>query len=199
MNPLCAKEIELHLPDSDIIYYPNFLTTIEADHYLKALKETTPWQQDDITVFGKTYPQPRLTALFGENRKPYSYSNITMHPHALTAELLELRNKLQREIGIHFTSCLLNLYRNGKDSNGWHADDEKALGKNPAIASISLGQERYFHLKHKFKKDLKQKLLLEHGSLLLMKGETQHCWYHQIPKTARPIQERINITFRVIK
>ncbi|RAJ05602.1 alpha-ketoglutarate-dependent dioxygenase AlkB family protein [Arenibacter echinorum] len=199
MNPLFTQKIELQLPDSDIIYYPNFLSAAEAHHYFKVFKETTPWQQDDITIFGKTHPQPRLTALFGENSKPYSYSNITMHPHEFTTELLELRNKLQREIGIHFTSCLLNLYRDGKDSNGWHADDEKALGKNPAIASISLGQERYFHLKHKLKKDLKQKLLLEHGSLLLMKGETQHCWYHQIPKTARPIQERINITFRVIK
>ncbi|SMG52251.1 alpha-ketoglutarate-dependent dioxygenase AlkB family protein [Arenibacter troitsensis] len=199
MKPLFSKNIALQLPDSDIVYYPNFLGAKEADHYFKSINATTPWQQDDITVFGKTYPQPRLTALFGENSNPYSYSNITMHPHAFTAELLELRNKLQMEIGVHFTSCLLNLYRNGKDSNGWHADDEKALGKNPIIASISLGQERYFHLKHKLKKDLKQKLLLEHGSLLLMKGETQHCWYHQIPKTSKTIQERINITFRVIK
>lgn len=199
MKPLFSKNIALQLPDSDIVYYPNFLGAKEADHYFKSINATTPWQQDDITVFGKTYPQPRLTALFGENSNPYSYSNITMHPHAFTAELLELKNKLQMEIGVHFTSCLLNLYRNGKDSNGWHADDEKALGKNPIIASISLGQERYFHLKHKLKKDLKQKLLLEHGSLLLMKGETQHCWYHQIPKTSKTIQERINITFRVIK
>ena len=199
MKPLFSKKIELQLPDSDIVYYPNFLGAKQADHYFKSIKASTPWQQDDITVFGKTYPQPRLTALFGENSKPYSYSNITMHPHAFTAELLELRNKLQMEIGVHFTSCLLNLYRNGQDSNGWHSDDEKALGKNPIIASLSLGQERYFHLKHKLKKDLKQKLLLEHGSLLLMKGETQHCWYHQIPKTAKTIQERINITFRVIK
>jgi len=103
------------------------------------------------------------------------------------------------EAGIHFTSCLLNLYRDGKDSNGWHADDEKALGKNPIIASISLGQERFFHLKHKSVKELKHKLILEHGSLLLMKGKTQHRWYHQIPKTTKPINERINITFRVIK
>ncbi|ASO08341.1 alpha-ketoglutarate-dependent dioxygenase AlkB family protein [Arenibacter algicola] len=199
MNPLFIQKIELQLPDSDIIYYPNFLSAAEANHYFKALKKTTPWQQDNITVFGKTYPQPRLTALFGDNSRPYSYSNITMHPHTFTAELLELRNKLQMEIDVRFTSCLLNLYRNGRDSNGWHADDEKTLGKNPIIASISLGQERYFHLKHKLKKDLKQKLLLEHGSLLLMKGETQHCWYHQVPKTAKTVQERINITFRVIK
>tara|TARA_R110002050_G_scaffold185051_1_gene318939 strand:+ start:12398 stop:12997 length:600 start_codon:yes stop_codon:yes gene_type:complete len=199
LNPFLTNKIELPLPDSEIIYYPNFLKTSEADHYLKIIRETTPWQQDRITVFGKTHPQPRLTALFGDNSKPYSYSNITMHPHLFTAELLELRNKLKTEFGIHFTSSLINLYRNGKDSNGWHADDERALGRNPVIASISLGQVRYFHLKHKLKKDLKFKLLLEHGSLLLMKGETQHCWYHQIPKTSKNIQERINITFRVIK
>lgn len=199
MSQLFANKTDLQLPDSDIGYYPNFVKPSEADQYFKVLKETTPWQQDDIRVFGKTYPQPRLTALFGDNDKPYSYSNITLYPHRFTDELLELRNKLKTELGVHFTSCLLNLYRNGKDSNGWHADDEKVLGKNPVIASVTLGQERYFHLKHKSKKDLKHKLLLGHGSLLLMKGETQHCWYHQIPKTAKRVQERINITFRVIK
>ncbi|MCM4154372.1 alpha-ketoglutarate-dependent dioxygenase AlkB [Arenibacter sp. N53] len=191
--------MDLQLPDSDIVYYPNFLNTAEADYFFKILKETSPWKQDNITVFGKTYPQPRLTALFGENNKAYSYSNISMKPHMFSSELLELKNKLQLEVGIHFTSCLLNLYRNGKDSNGWHADDEKALGENPVIASITVGQERYFHLKHKLNKELKHKLLLEHGSLLLMKGETQHCWYHQIPKTTKVINERINITFRIIK
>ena len=195
---LLSEKIELPFPNSDIVYFPTFLKADEADHYFKVLKETTPWQQDHITVFGKTHPQPRLTALFGDHNRPYSYSNISMHPHRFTSELLELRHRLSMEMDIHFNSCLLNLYRNGKDSNGWHADDEKALGKNPAIASISLGQERYFHLKHKWKKDLKHKLLLAHGSVLLMKGETQHYWYHQIPKTARPIKERINITFRVI-
>jgi alkylated DNA repair dioxygenase AlkB len=90
------------------------------------------------------------------------------------------------------------LYRNGSDSNGWHADNEKELGKNPVIASVTLGQERYFHLKHKNDPRLKHKILLEHGSLLLMQGETQHHWLHQIPKTTRPIGQRINLTFRVI-
>lgn len=199
MNRLFANSIDLQLPDSDINYYPNFLNTTKADHLFKVLRDNTPWKQDNITVFGKSYPQPRLTALFGDNNKPYSYSNINMNPHMFSPELLALRNKLQLENGIHFTSCLLNLYRDGKDSNGWHADDEKALGENPVIASITLGQERYFHLKHKSAKELKHKLLLEHGSMLLMKGETQHCWYHQIPKTTKVINERINITFRIIK
>ncbi|WP_317045176.1 alpha-ketoglutarate-dependent dioxygenase AlkB family protein [Arenibacter amylolyticus] len=122
-----------------------------------------------------------------------------MKPHTFTPLLLELKNSLHKSLNIQFTSCLLNLYRDGKDSNGWHADDEKELGKNPIIASISLGQERYFHLKHRKNKDVKHKLLLQHGSLLLMKGETQHHWLHQVPKTTKAQHQRINLTFRIIK
>ncbi len=167
--------------------------------FFEKLKEAVPWQQDNITLFGKTYPQPRLTALFGNNGKPYSYSNITMQPHKFSKIVLDIKHSIEAITTIEFTSCLLNLYRDGKDSNGWHADDEKELGKNPIIASVTLGQERYFHLKHKNNKSLKHKILLQHGSLLLMKGETQHHWLHQIPKTAKPIKERINLTFRVIR
>ena len=122
-----------------------------------------------------------------------------MQPHHFTQELLEIKQQIETKTEAIFTTCLLNLYRNGKDSNGWHADNEKELGKNPVIASITLGQERFFHLKHRTHKNLKHKLLLEHGSLLLMQGETQHHWLHQIAKTAKPISERINLTFRVIK
>ena len=98
-----------------------------------------------------------------------------------------------------FNSCLLNLYRDGNDSNGWHADNEKQLGKNPIIASLSLGSERYFHLKHRTKPHLKHKIVLKHGSVLVMKEETQHFWLHQIPKTKKEIGKRINLTFRYIK
>lgn len=199
MHPLFTEKIDLRLPDSSITYFPSFLEPAEADSYFKLFKKKIPWRQDDIKVFGKIYPQPRLTALFGNNAKPYSYSNITMQPHEFTDELLEIKEKIENKTSAVFTTCLLNLYRDGKDSNGWHADDEKELGQNPVIASITLGQERFFHLKHKKKKDLKQKLLLKHGSLLLMEGETQHHWLHQIPKTTRSIGERINLTFRVIQ
>jgi alkylated DNA repair dioxygenase AlkB len=191
--------MNLNLPDSDIWYYPNFFTTKEANNYFKHLKTDTPWQQDDIKVFGKTYAQPRLTALYANNGKPYSYSNITMQPHEFSDTLAHIKNKIELVAETNFTTCLLNLYRDGKDSNGWHADNEKELGINPIIASVSLGHERFFHLKHRTHKNLKHKILLEHGSLLVMKGETQHHWLHQIPKTAKPIQERINLTFRVIK
>lgn len=198
MSSLFPEEINLDLPDSTIWYYPDFFPPEEANLYLSSLKAETPWQQDDIKVFGKTYPQPRLTALYGNNGKPYSYSNITMQPHKFSAALLAIKNKIEATAATIFTTCLLNLYRDGKDSNGWHADNEKELGVNPVIASVTFGQGRFFHLKHRTNKNLKHKILLEHGSLLLMKGETQHHWLHQIPKTAKPIQERINLTFRII-
>jgi alkylated DNA repair dioxygenase AlkB len=196
---LFDKELRLNLPQSEITYFPNFLNKDIANAYFELLRTNVPWQQDDIKVFGKTYAQPRLTALYGNNGKPYSYSNIKMQPHEFTTELLKIKTKIETKTEVKFTTCLLNLYRNGKDSNGWHADNEKELGQNPVIASISLGQERYFHLKHRKDKTLKHKILLQHGSLMLMQGETQHHWLHQIPKTAKPIVERINLTFRVIK
>ena len=190
--------MNLGLPDSEIRYFPNFLNKMEADTYFEQLRKEVPWQQDDIKVFGKVYPQPRLTALYGNNGKPYSYSNITMQPHKFSEQLLKMKNKIETKTDADFTTCLANLYRHGKDSNGWHADNEKELGQNPIIASITLGQERFFHLKHRKDKSLKHKILLQHGSLLLMEGATQHHWLHQIPKTAKPIGERINLTFRVI-
>lgn len=189
----------LNLPNSTISYYPNFISNELADVYFKKIKTDIAWQQDDIKVFGKVYAQPRLTALYANNNKPYSYSNITMQPHLFTKELLTIKEKIERVAPCSFTTCLLNLYRDGKDSNGWHADNEKELGQNPVIASISLGAPRFFHLKHNTVKEQKHKLLLEHGSLLLMQGETQHFWKHQIAKTAKPIGERINLTFRVIR
>ncbi|WP_420572400.1 alpha-ketoglutarate-dependent dioxygenase AlkB family protein [Kordia sp.] len=188
----------LHLPDADITYYPNFIAQEEATTIFETLLNETPWQQDDIKVFGKVYAQPRLTALYGTNQKSYSYSNIEMIPHPLTVTLNDLKNLVDQTCNTDFTTLLLNYYRDGKDSNGWHADNEKELGKNPLIASLSFGQERFFHLKHRTNKTLKHKLLLQHGSLLVMKGETQHHWLHQIPKTAKQIQGRINITFRII-
>ncbi len=199
MQGLFNEPIDLNLPDSTIRYYPKFLAPEKATEYFNTLKDRVVWQQDDIKVFGKVYAQPRLTALYANNELPYSYSNITMRPHRFTEELLWLKNKIEDIADCEFTTCLLNLYRDGRDSNGWHADNEKELGKNPIIASVSLGAERFFHLKHNTDLELKTKILLEHGSLLLMQGKTQHFWKHQIPKTVKPIPERINLTFRIIK
>lgn len=190
---------KIPLKDADVCYCPGFFPEADALRYYNAILNAARWRQDYITLFGKTYPQPRLTALYADNETPYSYSGITMHPLPFFPELEEIKQKVEQACETHFTSCLLNLYRHGKDSNGWHADNEPELGTNPVIASVSLGAERYFHLKHKKEKQYKHKLLLENGSLLIMQGKTQHHWLHQIPKTARETGRRINMTFRNIK
>ena len=188
----------LELPDAQLRYFQYFFNTDEAEHFYSKLSETIPWQQDPITVFGKTYDQPRLTALHANNTKPYSYSGITMYPNQMTTELTAIYERIRTVSSVEFTSVLLNLYRDGKDSNGWHADNEKELGKSPSIASVSFGAQRFFHLKHRTIKEARLKVLLHSGSLLLMEGDTQEKWLHQIPKTAKPIQPRINLTFRKI-
>ncbi len=200
MNSLFPKEkIIFDLPDAEVAYFPQFFDLAKAEMIFKELNEKTPWQQDNITVYGKTHLQPRLTALYGNDGKPYSYSNITMQPHKWNTILTFIKQEIELVCNESFTSVLLNKYRDGKDSNGWHADNEKELGRNPTIASVSFGAERFFYLKHNENKNLTQKILLEHGSLLIMKGTTQHFWKHQIAKTAKPIGERINLTFRIIK
>ncbi|MFC7356955.1 alpha-ketoglutarate-dependent dioxygenase AlkB family protein [Jejudonia soesokkakensis] len=193
------KPIHLPLEDGDVTYYPAFLSQEEASEYYNILFTETDWQQDDIKIFGKIYPQPRLTALYGDTTKSYSYSGITMFPKPFTPTLSAIKNKIEDLMGIQFTSVLLNLYRDGTDSNGWHSDDEKELGNQPIIASLSLGATRMFHLKHKYTTSKSYKLPLEAGSLLIMKGNTQHNWKHQIPKTKKKVDSRINLTFRIIK
>ena len=187
------------LKDAEIFYDEHFLSHNEASTYFDVLRKETDWQQDRIKVFGKVYDQPRLTALFAENENSYSYSNITMYPTPFSPTLLEIKSKIEKTLNQTFTTCLLNLYRNGQDSNGWHADNEKELGLNPMIASMSLGAERLFHMKHRTDKTQKLRLNLAHGSLLVMSGSTQHHWLHQIPKTKKNVGERINLTFRIIK
>ncbi|MBC7845504.1 MAG: alpha-ketoglutarate-dependent dioxygenase AlkB [Flavobacterium sp.] len=200
MNSLFQSEpLVLNLPDAEIVYYPHFFDKKEADTIFEQLKNEIPWQQDNIRVYGKTHPQPRLTALFGNEGKPYSYSNIKMQPNPWNPILQKIKSYIEGVSDTNFTTVLLNLYRDGKDSNGWHADNEKELGSNPIIASVSFGAERVFQLKHNSIPNLKQNILLEHGSLLLMKGTTQHFWKHQIPKTSKPIGSRINLTFRIIQ
>ncbi len=199
MDLFATNKTVFNLPNAELIYLPNFYSIGQSNDYFKLLRDTIPWQLDDITVFGKTHKQPRLTALFANNNLPYSYSNITMAPHKFTKDLLKIKNDVEQTLKHEFTTVLLNLYRNGSDSNGWHADNEKELGKNPVIASLSFGEPRTFHFKHKTLKEEKHKITLEHGSLLIMKGEMQHHRLHQVPKTKRVIAARINLTFRTIK
>lgn len=188
----------LHLPDADIYYFPGFLRKEIAEKYFRLFLKELHWQQKEIKIFGKKIPQPRLTGFYAENQTPYTYSSLTLKPEEFTPELEEIRKKLLTATGISFTHCLANLYRDGNDSMGWHADDEKVLGKNPVIASVSLGAKRKFQMKHKGIKDLKTELELEEGSLLLMQGPTQHHWKHQLPKTQKYVGPRINLTFRKI-
>ena len=184
------------LPDAEIEYFPRFYTTKEADSLYQKLHDETPWKAEKIKVFGKEYDQPRLTALHAVEQKSYTYANLTLKPLSFKPILNEILQKIKTVDDAQYNAVLLNLYRHGQDSNGWHADNEKELGLNPTIASISLGEERYFHLKHRRHKDQRYKIKLKHGSLLLMKGPMQHHWLHQIPKTTKPIESRINLTFR---
>ena len=193
------KQTELHhLPDAEIRYVQHFLPVSLANTYFDDLFHHIPWRQDPITVFGKTHLQPRLTSLHAHTLDSYSYSGIVMTPQPMPQTLQCIENRIYQLCDESFTTVLLNLYRDGKDSNGWHADDEAELGKNPVIASLSLGAPRFFHLRHNQDPKQRYKLLLEHGSLLLMGGETQHHWKHQVAKTAKKVGPRINLTFRKI-
>lgn len=192
------EPIVIKLQGADLVYYPSFFSSETAHRYFKTLMSETHWQQDTIKLFGKTHLQPRLTALYGDENSTYSYSGIRMFPKPFSEVLKEIKTKIEAEVHLRFTSVLLNQYRDGSDSNGWHSDDEKELGTNPPIASLSLGAERVFQLRNKKDKKLRENITLEHGSLLLMKGTTQHFWQHQIPKTKKVTAPRINLTFRII-
>ena len=193
-----APDWQPELPGAKLRYYQRFLSIDRANYYYNNFLETIPWQQEDVKVFGKVYAQPRLTSLHSDSLSSYTYSGLTLQPNPMTKTLFELLNLIQTVCQHDFNCVLLNLYRNGSDSNGWHADNEKELGKYPKIASFSLGAARFFHFKHRKIKKQRYKMELHHGSLLLMEGEMQKYWLHQIPKTKRQLEPRINLTFRKI-
>ncbi|MEO8762956.1 MAG: alpha-ketoglutarate-dependent dioxygenase AlkB [Ginsengibacter sp.] len=188
------------LENATLIFIESFLTKEESDIlYFKLLHEIA-WQESSIIIYGKLHDTPRLTAWYGDKDKTYRFSGNTMTTLPWTSDLLFVKEKVEKEAGVIFNSVLLNLYRTGKDSVGWHRDNEKEFGINPVIASVSFGETRPFQLRYKFNKEVnKITIPLNHGSLLIMKDETQHYWEHQIPKTTRSISPRINLTFRVIK
>lgn len=184
------------LPDAKIRYYRNFLSVQDADALFEYYQKNIPWKHEPVKVFGKTYMQPRLTSFHAQNNKSYTYSGLTLQAETIDDPTQELIDKIAALCPTPFDAILFNLYRDGQDSNGWHADDEKELGPKPQIASISLGGERFFHLKHREIKEQRLKFPLHHGSLLLMEGDTQLKWLHQIAKTKREVRSRINLTFR---
>ena len=196
--PQSNEFIKLPLKDANVLYLEQFYNSETSNFLFNTLRKEIQWQQDNIKLFGKTYKQPRLTALYAENEKPYSYSNITMYPESFFKELEQIKSDIEEKIAHKFTTCLANLYRTGNDSNGWHSDNEKELGHNPVIASLSLGATRSFQLKHKTDSSQRFNIELSSGSLLIMKGTTQEFWKHQIPKTKKHVGERINLTFRTI-
>lgn len=187
---------KIPITDGELTLYPHCFSTSEADNYFAQLQETIAWTQEKITMYGKTHNVPRLSAWYGDESVPYTYSGITAYGLPWTESLQAIKERAEQLAKAQFNSVLANLYRDGADSVSWHADDERELGATPIIASVSLGQERTFQLKHKFDKTLKTNILLPHGSVLVMSGTTQQYWLHQIAKTRRAIEPRINLTFR---
>ena len=179
--------------------HPNFFSESKSAIFFDALLTDIQWRHEAITIFGKKILQPRLTAWCGDPYKTYTYSGLTLKTQTWTNILLQIKKQVEIKAGVSFSGALLNQYRGGQDSMGWHSDNEKELGENPVIASVSLGATRKFKFRHRQKKELITSIDLTDGSLLLMKGQTQHHWLHSISKTARPTEPRINITFRIIK
>lgn len=184
--------------DGEVYFFGKILPAKKADHYFDRLMETIDWQQDEVIIFGKRIVTKRKTGWYGAEEFEYTYSKITRKAKIWTPELKELKDLIEEKTGLKFNSCLLNLYHSGEEGMSWHSDAEAELGKNPAIASVSLGATRKFVLKHKTSKE-KIELELPPGSLLLMQGETQKYWVHSLPKTKKVTEPRINLTFRNIQ
>jgi alkylated DNA repair dioxygenase AlkB len=185
------------IDNGEYLFYPNFFSKSDSDFYLQKLKENIDWKQESMNMYGKQVNFPRLTAWYGDNDKPYSFSGITLNPKPWNTELNEIKQKIEPLSNVCFNSVLLNQYRNGNDSISWHTDAEKELGLNPVIASVNFGATRKFQLRHIHTRN-KLEIELTHGSLLIMQGELQHYWQHQVPKTSKIVGERINLTFRAI-
>lgn len=183
---------------AELWWSPHFLTTAAADRLFEALRSQVAWEQGQIRLFGKWVQEPRLSAWYGDPGTTYTYSGKQQHPQTWISPLTDTKAEIETATGGLFNSVLLNLYRFGQDSMGWHSDDERELGSMPMIASLNLGATRKFQLRRKDDKTEKIELALTHGSLLVMAGETQACWQHQVPKTKKEIGERINLTFRQI-
>ena len=183
--------------DGELYLLKAFYSVDAADKLLKQLSDKLDWQEEQLFIFGRWLKVPRLMCWYGGDGVEYKYSGVSHTPLPWLSELQAIRKNIEPHCGVSFNSVLANLYRNGQDSMGCHADDEKELGRNPVIASLSLGATRIFRLDHKYSKQ-RLDLDLAHGDLLIMAGAMQHHWKHSIPKTKKPKDARINLTFRHI-
>jgi alkylated DNA repair dioxygenase AlkB len=188
----------IDLPDAEVLLYPRWMAQTQAQAALETLRDELPWAQHRIRLFGREVLTPRLCAWVGDKAASYAYSGTRFQPLPWTPTLLGLRDQLQCDGAGRFNSVLANRYRDGRDSMGMHSDNERELGPEPVIASISLGATRRFRLRHRRHPERRVELLLENGSLLLMRGATQANYRHDLPKTARPVGERINLTYRLV-
>jgi alkylated DNA repair dioxygenase AlkB len=184
--------------DGEAFFFENAFNENESDQFFERLQSHIIWRQEPIKIFGKSVLQPRLTAWYGDPEKNYRYSGLLMTPQAWTSSLIEIKTRIETLAQVQFTNALLNFYRNERDSMGWHRDNEKELGPNPVIGSVSFGATRRFDFRHYNEKSLKFSVPLTHGSFLLMRGATQHNWEHSIQKSTRAIGPRINLTFRIL-
>jgi len=189
----------LDLVDADVSILHEIEMPLDYKTMLRKLIDDTIWRQEEVTVFGKKYDQPRLVALYADSGKTYDYSGISMHPLPWTDLLREIKRRIEDCTDATFNAVFLNLYRDHNDSMGFHSDDERELGKNPTIASLTFGDTRVFKMKHKHNRDVPTaKIPLESGTVLLMKGQTQHNWKHGIDKQKTPCGPRVNLTFRTL-
>ena len=196
--PLDAHGSEVMLPGARLAYQPAWLPLAEADALFGELQRSLPWSVHRIRVFGRGVDSPRLSAWIGDADAVYRYSGSDFEPYPWIPALIGLRQRLQDELDTPFNSVLANLYRDGRDAMGWHSDDEPELGPQPVIASVSLGGVRRFLLKHRNEPSIRSAIALPHGSLLVMAGDTQRHYRHALPRTAKPVAPRINLTFRWI-
>lgn len=188
----------LPLPDADVRLDPAWLPAEEAAALFDVLRDQIPWENHPVRLFGREHPAPRLSCWIGDAEAAYRYSGLLRTPHSWRPPLDTLRDRLRTTLSVPFNSVLANLYRDGRDAMGWHADDEPELGPEPVIASLSLGAVRRFVLKHR-REDARLALDLPSGSLLVMQGATQANYRHALPRTARPVGPRINLTFREVR
>lgn len=197
--PASAFE-RLPMPDAEVFYLARLALAKPDEQIVRQLIAEVPWRCEEVMVWGRRVPQPRLTAWYGDAGAHYAYSGIELRPLPWTPILLDLKTRVEAVAGSAFNSVLLNYYRDHQDGIGFHSDNEPELGERPVIASLSLGAARPFVMKHKTLKHVEPvRLHLASGSLLLMWGDTQRCWRHGLPKESRPCGPRINLTFRKIR